>query len=153
MIFIYAFMVQMIISPGIFFSFFILSKFWFSRFLGRGWGRGRGGGGSSKGQKIVHKKLCPLHLISKEPYIIWLSFMVHKCKLMISPGGFFQNFDFSVKGHKMVQNEKRFCLFNTISQEPYIIWLSFVVGKCKMIISPGVFFIFSKFWFFGLLVG
>ena len=153
MIFIYAFMVQMIISPGIFFSFFILSKFWFSRFLGRGWGRGRGGGGSSKGQKIVHKKLCPLHLISKEPYIIWLSFMVHKCKLMISPGVFFQNFDFSVKGHKMVQNEKRFCLFNTISQEPYIIWLSFVVGKCKMIISPGVFFIFSKFWFFGLLVG
>ena len=151
MIFIYAFMVQMIISPGIFFSFFILSKFWFSRFLGRGWGRG--GGGSSKGQKIVHKKLCPLHLISKEPYIIWLSFMVHKCKLMISPGFFFQNFDFSVKGHKMVQNEKRFCLFNTISQEPYIIWLSFVVGKCKMIISPGVFFIFSKFWFFGLLVG
>ena len=150
MIFIYAFMVQMIISPGIFFSFFILSKFWFSRFLGRGWGRG---GGSSKGQKIVHKKLCPLHLISKEPYIIWLSFMVHKCKLMISPGVFFQNFDFSVKGHKMVQNEKRFCLFNTISQEPYIIWLSFVVGKCKMIISPGVFFIFSKFWFFGLLVG
>ena len=116
-------------------------------------GMGEGGGGSSKGQKIVHKKLCPLHLISKEPYIIWLSFMVHKCKLMISPGVFFQNFDFSVKGHKMVQNEKRFCLFNTISQEPYIIWLSFVVGKCKMIISPGVFFIFSKFWFFGLLVG
>ena len=152
MIFIYAFMVQMIISPGIFFSFFILSKFWFSRFPGRGWGK-EGRGGSSKGQKIVHKKLCPLHLISKEPYIIWLSFMVHKCKLMISPGVFFQNFDFSVKGHKMVQNEKRFCLFNTISQEPYIIWLSFVVGKCKMIISPGVFFIFSKFWFFGLLVG
>ena len=151
MIFIYAFMVQMIISPGIFFSFFILSKFWFSRFLGRGWGGG--GGGRSKGQKIVHKKLCLLHLISKEPYILWLSFMVHKCKLMISPGFFFQNFDFSVKGQKMVQNEKRFCLFNTISQEPYIIWLSFVVGKCKMIISPGFFFIFSKFWFFGLLVG
>ena len=81
MIFIYAFMVQMIISPVFFVLFFILSKFWFSRFLG-----GRG----SEGQKIVYKKLCPLHLISKEPYIIWLSFVVHKCKLMISPGFFFK---------------------------------------------------------------
>ena len=40
-----------------------------------------------------------------------------------------------------------------ISQEPYIIWLSFRVHLCKMMIYPGVFFIFWKFWFFGLLVG
>ena len=32
-------------------------------------------------------------------------------------------------------------------------WLSFVVHKNKMIISPGIFFIISKFWFFGLLGG
>ena len=42
------------------------------------------------------------------------------------------------------------CLLNSISQEPHIIWLSFMVGKCKMIISPGFFFHFFKiliFWF------
>ena len=70
------------ISRKFFFFFFHFLKFWFSRFLGR-----------SKGQKIFHKKLCPFHLISKEPYIIWLSFVVHKCKLMISPG-FFSKFWF-----------------------------------------------------------
>ena len=50
----------------------------------------------------------------------------------------------------MVQNQKRFCLLNAMSLEPYIILLSFVVDKCKMIISPGVFFHFLKiliFWF------
>ena len=132
MIFIYAFMVQMIIYPGVFFFHFI--KILILRVF-----RERGG---SKGKKIIHKKLCPLHLVSKEPYIIWFSFVVHKCKLMISPGFFFQNFDFSVKGQKMVQNEKRFCLCNSISQEPYIILSSFVVDKCKIRISPGVFFHF-----------
>ena len=57
-----------------------------------------------------------------------------------------------VKGKKMVQNEK-FCLSGSISQESYIIWFWFMVLMCKMIISPVVFFIFSKFWFFGLLGG
>ena len=42
---------------------------------------------------------------------------------------------------------KKFCLSRSISQEPYIIWLSFMVQMCKMIISPGCFFNFSKFWF------
>ena len=64
---------------------------------------------------------------------------------------FFQKFDFSVQGQKMVQNEERFCLLYSISQEPYIIWLSFMVDKCKMIIFPVVFFLhFFKilvFWF------
>ena len=58
--------------------FLILSKFWLFQCLRREQG--------SKGQKTVHKNLCTLHLISKEPYIICLSFVVHKCKLMISPG-------------------------------------------------------------------
>ena len=50
----------------------------------------------------------------------------------------------------MVQNEKRFCLLNSIFQEPYIIWLPFMVDKCKMIISAGFSFHFFKiliFWF------
>ena len=58
-----------------------------------------------------------------------------------------------VKGQKTVQNDKKLCLSGSISQEPYIIWSSFVVCKCKLIISSGVFFIFSKLWFFRLLVG
>ena len=60
------------------------SKFWFSWLLG---------------QKMAqnYKKFCRLLFISQEPYIIWLSFMIHLCKMMISSGvffPFFQNFDF-----------------------------------------------------------
>ena len=99
------------------------------------------------------KKFCPLHSISQQPCIVWLSFMVHICKMMISSGifFFFQNFDFlvhtGVKGQKMFQNDKKFCLLHSISQEPYLIWLLFMVQMCKMIISPGVFFNFSIFIF------
>ena len=61
----------------------------------------------------------------------------------------------------MVKNDKKFCLSHSISQEPYIIWLSFIMQMCKMIISAGVFFFcccccfFSilEFWFFGLSEG
>ena len=53
----------------------------------------------------------------------------------------------------MVWNDKKFCLLHSISQEPYIIWLSFMVHMCKMIISPGLVFIFSKFSFFKLSGG
>ena len=72
---------KMIISPGIF---FILSKCWFFGILG---------GGEAKGQKMAQndKKLCPLHSISQEPYIICLSFKVHICFFFFS---FFKNFDF-----------------------------------------------------------
>ena len=61
-----------------------------------------------------------------------------------------------VKGQKLAQNVKKLCLVHFISQELYIIWSSFVVHKCKVITSPGVFFfvfIFSKFWCFRLLGG
>ena len=58
-----------------------------------------------------------------------------------------------VKGQKSVKSDKKFCLSHFLSQELCIIWLSFVVHLCKIIISPAVFFIFSKFWFFGLLRG
>ena len=53
----------------------------------------------------------------------------------------------------MVQNDKKFCPSCFISQKPYIIWLSFMVHLCKIIISPSAFFIFSKFWSSGLLGG
>ena len=45
----------------------------------------------------------------------------------------------------MAKNDQ-FSLLHYIFQEPCIIWLSFMVHTCKMIISPVVFFfIFSKF--------
>ena len=53
------------------------------------------------------------------------------CKMMISPGVFlflflfFLNNNFQavsgLKGQKMTQNDKNFCLSRFISQEPYII--------------------------------
>ena len=53
----------------------------------------------------------------------------------------------------MVQNDKKFCPSHSVSQEPYIIWSPFVVHNCKIMIFPGLFFIFPKFWFFKLLGG
>ena len=50
-----------------------------------------------------------------------------------------------VKGQKLVQNFKKFCL-SRLSLEPYIIWL-FMLHKCKVKISPVVFLIFPKFLF------
>ena len=55
------------------------------------------------------------------------------------------------KGKKWPQMTKTFCPLHFIYQEPYIIWLSFMVHLCKMMISPGVFFNFSQFWFSELL--
>ena len=101
----------MMISPCFFFQFFKVLIFWI--FMG------------VKGKKMVQneKKLLSL-FISQEPYIR-LSFMVHLCKMIITPRGFFsffQNFDFlGVKGQKMVQNQKKLCLLCSISQEPYVL--------------------------------
>ena len=61
--------------------------------------------------------------------------------MIISPGVFFFHFF-------KILNNKRFCLSRSISQEPYIMWLPFMVRMCKMIISPGVFSYFKIliFW-------
>ena len=89
------------------------------------------------------KRTCPSHLIYQDPYIIWLSIMVHMYKI-ISLGVFFIFQVVSrLKGQKMVQNDKKFCSSRFISQEPYIIWFSFMVHLFK-IISPGFFFQFFK---------
>ena len=53
-----------------------------------------------------------------------------------------------VKVQKIVQNDKKICLSRFKSHEPHIIWLSFVVHKCKVIISPRVFSIFFKILIF-----
>ena len=60
---------------------------------------------------------------------------------------FFKFFIKGVKREKIAQNEKKICLSPSVSQEPYIIYLWFLVDMRKMMISPRFFFIFSKFWF------
>ena len=57
-----------------------------------------------------------------------------------------------LKGQKMAQNDKNSCLSHSVSQEPYIIWLWFLVNMCKMMISPANFFIFQSFDF-GVYIG
>ena len=114
-----------------------------------------------KGQKTVwnDKKFCLPHLISQKPYIIWMSFMVHMRKMIISPDTLFifsKYWLFVLLGGKRARNspnDKKFCLLCSISQEPCIIWLSFMVHMWKMIIYSNDFFIFSKFSFFRLLGG
>ena len=99
-----SFICKTIISPGIFFIFFFFffSKFWFSGSLG--------GEGMVKGQKMAQndKQFCLSHSVSQELYIMWLWFLVHMCKMMISPAIFVisQNFDFcsflrGIKGQKI----------------------------------------------------
>ena len=109
-----------------------------------------------KEQKMVQndKKFCLLRSISQEPCIILLSFMVQMCKMIIFPGVFF-NFKIlafwvvrGLKGQKMAQNDKKFCLSHSICQELYIIWYWFLVHMCKMVISPGNFFLNFDFWGF-----
>ena len=141
-------MCKMIISPGVFFFIFFKMLILLVTI-------------GVKGQEMVQNdnKFCLTHSIYQELYIIWSSFVVHICKMIISPC-FFSKCWFSglleeVK-QKIVQNDKIFCLLLSASQEPYI--MSFVLHNCRMIISPGGFFfffssLFSKFWFFGLLVG
>ena len=105
------------------------------------------------------KKFFLSRLVSQEPYIIWLSFMVEMCKMIISPGVFFSAkiLIFQVvkrlKGQIMDQNDKNFCLLHLIFQEPYIIWYDlYLCYTCmyKRIISPGIFCIFFSqnfdFW-------
>ena len=54
-----------------------------------------------------------------------------------------------VKEQKMAQNDKKFCLFHSVSQELSLLWLWFLLNMYKIMISPAICFIFSKFWFYG----
>ena len=133
------------ISPVVFFSF---SKFDFLACK-----RAKNG---PKWQKIMTVTLNILGTIH-HMIVIYGS---HVCQMIISPCVLFIFWKFWffgllgwLKGQNTIQNDKKFCLSCSISQEPFIIWLPFMVHMCQMIISPCNFFIFSKFWFFGLLGG
>ena len=75
---------------------------------------------------------------SQEPYIIWLSFMLCICKMIISPGAFLSFLKIlifrvtsGVKGQnkekKWSKMTKKICPPHSISQEPHMIWMSFMV--------------------------
>ena len=138
---------KMMISPGVY---FIFAKFRFFGLLG-----GQKAKNGPKWQKILSVTLHISGPIHK------MSFMVHMCKMIISPGGFyiFAKFWFfgllgggwGVKKQKVVRNHKKFCPSRSMSQEPYVMWLSFMVRLCKIIMSPDGVFIFSEFWFSGCI--
>ena len=133
-----SFMVHMckMISPGFF---FVFSKFWFFGWEGKKWSR------------MTKHSVCRGYLRNHTSYDCHLWYTCVKWYLQVFFCHFFKILIFwvvrGVKGKKTVQNDKKFCSLHSMSQEPYIMWLSFVVHTCKMIISSGLFFIFSKFWF------
>ena len=64
---------------------------------------------------------------------------------------FFQNFDFwVVKAQKMALNDRQFCQSHSVSQEPYIVWLWFLVHMCKWWYLQQIFSFFKIliFWVF-----
>ena len=108
-----------------------------------------------KGQKIAQNEKWQLYLscnLPQEQCSLWSWLLVHLCKMIICPSGLFYIFIFwavmGVKGQEMAQNAKKKCLLHFISQEPYILWLSFIVDFCKMMISSGLFFHFFEILIF-----
>ena len=111
-----------------------------------------------KGQKISQNGKEQLHLsraISQEQYSLWSWFLVQLCKMMISPVFFFKfsyfHFSGSDGGKRAIKSPKWevTILLHAISQEQYSLWSWVLVHLCKMMISPGVFFIFCYFHFLG----
>ena len=119
-------------------------------------------GGGVKMVKMAqnYKILSVVFYISRTVHHIWLSIMIHICKVIISPDicfHFFKKIFFllvrRIKRQKMAQNYKILSVVFYISRTVHHIWLSIMIHICKMIISPGIFFIFSKILFFCLLGG
>ena len=70
------------------------------------------GGGRVEGQRIVQNDKTNLsHSVSQELYLIWLWFLVHMCKMMISPVIFFHFFKiliFRVFQSSSINAERKF---------------------------------------------
>ena len=98
-------------------------------------------------------KLPPSRAISQEQYGLRSWFLIHLWEWWYLLAVFFHFFKILI--FRVVKKHPKMIKFLSgfISQEPYIIWLSFMVHLCKMMIYRDALFIFSKFWFFGLLVG
>ena len=101
------------------------------------------------------RKLCLSSYITQEAYIVCSWFWVHICKMMTSPDAFFifSKFWFArlLGGERAKIGPKwQKIVSHSVCQEWYPMWFWFLMHMCKMI-SPAIFFIFSKFWFFGFL--
>ena len=121
-------------------------KFWFSK-LSRGW----------KGKKWP--KMSKISVFCTLYFRNHISYDFHLCytcmyERIISRGILFIFFKILIfgiikrvaKGQKVAQNDKKVCLSHSVSQEPYIIWLWFLVHMFKMMISP------ANFSFFKILI-
>ena len=85
--------------------------FWFSWLLG--------GESVKNGPKSEKNMYCS---VSYKPYIIWFSFMVHICKVIVSPSIFFDFFKILIfqvvsglEGQKVAQNDKNVSIAPHIS--------------------------------------
>ena len=114
--------------------------------------------GVVKGQKTVQndKKLSVTLDISGTIHHMIVIYGSHVCQMIISPCVLFIFWKFwffgllgGLEGQNTIQNDKKFCLSCSISQEPFIIWLPFMVHMCQMIISPCNFLFFQNFDFWG----
>ena len=101
-----------------------------------------------------NKKLCLSHSRSKEAYIIWLWFLVRIYKMITFPDAFFIFFKIlifrvfrKVRGGERRQKMTHNCQFHSVTL--YIARnvdhsSRFLVGRCKVMISPGVLLYFLK---------
>ena len=126
--------------------FFVFWKFWFFKLLGRSKGK--------KWPKMTKNSVWhALYFRNYTSYDLHLWYTYVKGYYLQVFVIFFQILIFrvvsGVKGQKLAQNDKNFCLSHSISQEAYIIWSWFLVHMCKMMTSPYAFFIFQNFDFVG----
>ena len=135
-------MCRMIVSPGFFLHFSQILVF-----------RVNSGVKGQKWHKMT--KNCLSHSISQEAYIVWWWFLVHMCKMMTSPDAFFifEKFDFlfcegGLKGKKWPKMAENFVSLHISGTILYMIGFWYTCVKWWY---PAIFFIFSKFWFFGVL--
>ena len=100
------------------------------------------------------------------PHYFWSLFLVHICKMMISPVCFFVLFFFfhflrilifqvfrEVRAKYSPKWKTKIISVIHLSQEQCSIWSWFLVHLCQMIISPGVFVNFFKILIFGVASG
>ena len=83
------------------------------------------------------------HNISEEQCSMWSWFLVHFCKIMISPGGFLFLFLFVCFVFFIFSKLAKKCPKWQNIHISGTIWLSFTVHLCKIMISPGVFSFFN----------
>ena len=80
---------------------------------------------------LVHPSVCPS--ICSARYLRNQTSSNHNLFFLVVSG---------VKGQRKTQSDKKSYLLCFISKEPCIIWSSFMVHLCKMMISPGLFSFF-----------